>query len=75
VPAAGGAAEAVVATSTFASCKRVSVDVAFGTHEAAGGAAIAVACALVLRGDAPLALAVGTRAGAGYAVIVKPCVR
>jgi 3-oxoacyl-[acyl-carrier-protein] synthase II len=80
--AAGGAAEAVVARSSWASCPRTSCAGA-GTHEAAGGIAIAVAAAAIARGEARAALVVGSRsrpgndpgAGAvsGYAVVLRSC--
>jgi 3-oxoacyl-[acyl-carrier-protein] synthase II len=67
----GGGADAV-ARSRWASCPRVTTD-ACGTHEAAGGIAIALAAAKVARGEVPAALAVGTARGWGYAVWLRSC--
>ena len=59
--------DAVLASSAWASCPRVVCEPATGTHEAAGGIAIAVAASMVARGDAPCTLVIGAAQSRGYA--------
>jgi 3-oxoacyl-[acyl-carrier-protein] synthase II len=71
----GGAVSAILARSAWASVRRASVAEACGAHEATGGIAIAVAAAMVARGEASEALALGSARGSGYAFLLRPCAR
>ena len=61
----------LVRRSSWGSCPVVACDRA-GTHEALGGVAIAVAVAMLARGEASEALFVGSARGWGYAGRLRP---
>lgn len=64
-------AEDVLARSGWASCPRVVCSDHAGTHEAVGGMALAVAAAMIARGEASEALCLGTARGSGYAAVLR----
>jgi 3-oxoacyl-[acyl-carrier-protein] synthase II len=63
----------ILERSSWAGCRRFSCAERSGSHEAAGGIAIAVAASILGRGeDAPrAALCVGSARGWGYAVVLR----
>jgi 3-oxoacyl-[acyl-carrier-protein] synthase II len=67
--------DALLAASGWAGAERLAVAHSSGTHEAAGGIAIAVAAEHVSQGVVPAALALGTARGSGYAVLLRPCAK
>ena len=65
------AVDDVVARSSWSSVPRVSVGERAGSHEAAGGIALAVAASMIAAEDGPNAvLCVGSARGWGYAVVL-----
>jgi 3-oxoacyl-[acyl-carrier-protein] synthase II len=59
--------ERILDASAWSSCPRVVASAGTGTHEAAGGIAVAVAAAKIASGAAPCALVVGSARSRGYA--------
>lgn len=57
--------------TAWAACPRVTCEAHAGTHEAVGGIAVAVAAAMIGRGQAPSVLCVGSARGSGYAVLLR----
>jgi 3-oxoacyl-[acyl-carrier-protein] synthase II len=65
------AIENALASSAWAACPRLVCSEGAGTHEAAGGIAIAVAAGAIARGDAPSALVVGIAQSRAYAGLLS----
>ena len=66
-----GSQQPLLDKTRWSACKRIEC-AALGTHEAAGGLALAIAAAMIARGDAPMALFMGTARGSGYAGTILP---
>ncbi|MCL2724613.1 MAG: beta-ketoacyl-[acyl-carrier-protein] synthase family protein [Polyangiaceae bacterium] len=69
--APNAAVDEYVARSSWADCPRIACSDHAGTHEAVGGIAVAVAAAIIARGDAASALCVGSARGSGYALLLR----
>ncbi|MBX3186912.1 MAG: beta-ketoacyl-[acyl-carrier-protein] synthase family protein [Labilithrix sp.] len=70
----GGVSDAVdrfVARSAWARCERFSCAERSGSHEAAGGIAVAAAASMLVTGAADAALCVGVARGWGYAISLR----
>jgi len=66
------AVDALLAESSWSSCKRVSCGEHSGSHEAAGAIALAVAAGVLAREGGPAAtLCVGSARGWGYAITLR----
>lgn len=65
--------EELLAETSWNLVRRASCEEHAGTHEAVGGMALAVAAAILARGDATRALCLGTARGAGYAIVLSRC--
>lgn len=66
-----GRARAFVAQSPWSAAPQLYVPSAYGTHEAMGGIALAVAAAIVGAGRAPAALALGIAKRSAHAIVLR----
>jgi len=71
VGAPNDAVDEYIARSSWAGCPRVVCSDHAGSHEAVGGIAVAVASAMIARGEATSALCVGSARGSGYALLLR----
>jgi len=66
------ATTATLDASSWAGCRRIDCAERAGSHEGAGGFALALAASMVARGDVDRALAIGVARGFGYAIVLEP---